>query len=623
MKFRNTQSGRLTPEDNLNVVDCQKACPAHTPVPDYIRLIANEQYSEAYLLNRGSNVFPGILGRICDRPCEPACRRSRLDDANPVAICRLKRVTADFKGDISAYLPKAPEKRLKTKVALIGAGPASLTVANDLVTYGYDVHLFEKTHEAGGAIRYNVPSFRLPASVLDEEVEAITKSGLTVHYNTEVKSVHALLNEKNFDYIFIGTGAPQGVLPALKGDVPLVASQSSENKSVVTGVSFLASVHYGHLKKLSGKVLVIGGGNTAMDCARTARRLGAQSVELFTAESFDEMKASPWEKEDTLEEDVQFHHHLLPVEWPEQSQRKSLVLKFQKLLSAFDSQKQFRPVPLLPEQYFEWTGDHVIFAVGQKLDFSFVDEKLGLKKVSSNMRYEVCPTTFRSSNPKILFGGDAALGPSNMITAVAQGHAAALSIHLMAQGLDPSTARPKAEQQFKSQRMGHHQWMYDSAFSPRPREKVPMAQHELRVSSTEAEVELGFSREQAQTEAARCLNCDVQTVLSESSCIECDSCIDICPVRCLTMTEVGEGDLDPGLQFVSEKVVAKLTLSPTPSSPSFITVSQPLKQTGRRMVKDENICLHCGLCAERCPTGAWDMQKWSISNTTLQNLTRR
>ncbi|MGE0173037.1 MAG: FAD-dependent oxidoreductase [Oligoflexales bacterium] len=572
------------------IVDCQWACPAHTNVPEYIRLIADKRYSEAYLLNRKSNVFPGILGRVCDRPCEPACRRGRLQNEKPVAICRLKRVAADYKQDISQYLPPVPPKKNGKKVALIGAGPASLTVANDLLPLGYDLTLFEKETLAGGAMRASVPLFRLPKKVLDEEIGYIIDRGVKAVFNHPVKSLKTLADE--YDAVFVGSGAPLGrdlVLPGRKEGAA----------GIFVGLDWLASIAFEHTSKIGKEVIVIGGGNTAMDCCRSALRLGAKNVNVIAPEAFSEMLASEWEKEDAVEEGVKFKNNLLPEKY-EVKDGKLVGIWFQPLIRCYDEKKHWNPIKDESKGLEFVPCDAVVLAIGQNTAFPFIERDMGVE-FSKNDRPIVDTTTMGCSHPKVFFGGDAAFGPKNIIWAVAHGHEAALSIHLALSGKDVK-ARPPQSMQLVSQKMGIHEWSYDNDIAAYNRTSMPHVALGERFQKIEKEVELGFDEKLAFKEAERCLNCDVQTVFTEKQCIECDACIDICPVDCLSITANGdEGD------------IVKRINAPYLNKEQHLYVSQPLKDTARVMVKDENLCLHCGLCAERCPTGAWDMQKFALN----------
>lgn len=570
------------------VVDCQYACPAHTPVPEYIRLITQGRYTEAYMVNWYSNLFPGILGRVCDRPCEPACRRGRVDE-EPVAICRLKRVTADFKDDdIEALLPPVPTQKNGKRIALIGAGPASLAVANDLLPHGYEITLFEKESRAGGAMFTQVPRFRLPTRVLDEELNRVLERGVQCVFNHEVKSLKKLAD--TFDAVFVGTGAPNGRnlnIPGLK--------EAADH--VLVGVEFLASVSFEHRTSLAEKIIVIGGGNTAMDCARTSFRLGAKHVSVIAPESYEEMLASPWEKEDAEEEEVRFVNHLLPKEFVCENGKLKGV-RFQKLKQCYNAQKQWAPIPSGEEDVFE-PCDVVITAIGQNLAFPFIDADLGIS-VGKNGRVEVDAKTFQSKHPKIFFGGDAAFGPKNIIWAVAHGHEAAISIHLLCQNRSLND-RPEYGMNLLSQRIGLNQWSYDNGYFEEGRKKVP--HHEFKACKTQLnlEVELGFDAKLALEESKRCLNCDVQTVFDPELCIECDACVDICPTNCLTIAP-----------NVDDTEILKHSLKSYPKNASQDLFASKVPQTDRLMVKDENLCLHCGLCAERCPTAAWDMKLFAL-----------
>lgn len=584
------QNDTAHPDYYHKVVDCQWACPAHTNVPGYIRLIAAGKYSEAYLLNRSSNVFPGILGRVCDRPCEPACRRGRLDAEEPVAICRLKRVAADFRDDITARLPKAPFKKNGKRVALIGAGPASLTVANDLAPLGYQITLFEKDPKLGGAMRVAVPSFRLPEKVLDDEIGYITGMDVEVRAGQGVTSMKALLAQ-GFDAVFVGTGAPLGRDLKIPG-------REDAGKNVHIGLNWLANVAFEHVKQIGKRVLVIGGGNTAMDCARTSRRLGGNKIMCVAPEGFEQMLASPWEKEDAIEEGVEFHNNLLPQSFVVENARLKGVL-FQPLKSLFDENRKWAPVPAdKPPVLLEC--DDVILAIGQNTAYDFVEKDIGIQFQANGLPV-VDAKTYRSTHEKVYFGGDAAFGPRNIITAVAQAHEAAISIHLALSGQNVQE-RPAPGINLLSQKMGLHEWSYDNEVSNDERMKMAHVNLQDRFKELSKEVELGFDVQQAFKEAERCLNCDVQTVFTASACIECDACVDICPTDCLTMTPDGS-NAEIGTRLSAPRLEANQPMM----------VSSPLTQTGRVMVKDENVCLHCGLCAERCPTGAWDMQRMQLT----------
>jgi NADPH-dependent glutamate synthase beta subunit-like oxidoreductase len=569
------------------VVDCQWACPAHTPVPEYIRLIAAGRYADAYLVNWWSNVFPGILGRTCDRPCEPACRRGRIDQ-EPVAICRLKRVAADHKGAIADRLPRPAPARNGKRVALVGAGPASLTVARDLLPLGYHVVLYDKDPRAGGMIRSQIPRFRLPEAVIDEEVGYILGLAPELRLGIPVASMRALLDEGH-DAIFVGSGAPRG------RDLDLPGRQAAA-ANIHIGIDWLTSVSFGHVDCIGRRVLVLGGGNTAMDCCRTARRLGGEDVKVVVRSGFEEMKASPWEKEDALHEGIAILNHLVPKAFTHEGGRLTGVL-FAPVKATYDAQGRRDLVPT-GEADRHLPCDDVLIAVGQENAFAWIERDLGIAFDRRGLP-QVDPRTMGSTHPKVFFGGDAAFGPKNIIWAVAHGHEAALSIDLLCTGRDIQE-RPPPQVSLGSQKMGLHEWSYDNAVSPDPRYRVPQVGNVVALHSLKVEVELGFDRELGWLEAQRCLNCDVQTVFTRDRCIECDACVDICPMDCITFTDNGpEPELRTRLNAPAANLAQDLYLSaPVP--------------TGRVMVKDEDVCLHCGLCAERCPTGAWDMQKFLL-----------
>ncbi|HYL32742.1 MAG TPA: FAD-dependent oxidoreductase [Stellaceae bacterium] len=580
-----------SPDYFHKVVDCQWACPSHTPVPEYIRLIAAGRYTDAYMVNWQSNVFPGILGRTCDRPCEPACRRGRVEK-EPVAICRLKRVAADNKNDVKALLPKAPVKSNGKRIALVGAGPASLTVARDLAPLGYHIVIFDGDPKAGGMIRTQIPRFRLPESVIDEEVGYVTGiGGIELRLGQRIDSLKSLLAE-GYDAIFIGSGAPRG----RELDIP---GRKEAAANIHIGIDWLSSVSFGHVDKIGRRVIVLGGGNTAMDCCRTSRRLGGEDVKVAVRSGFDEMKASPWEKEDAMHEDIPILNFLVPKEFTHSGGKLTGVV-FEKVKAEYDAKGRRKLVPTgEPAQHFEC--DDVLVAIGQENAFPWIERDIGIEFDQSNMP-KVDPKTMASTHPKVFFGGDAAFGPKNIIWAVAHGHDAAISIDKLVNGEDINR-RPPPMVNLTSQKMGIHEWSYDNAISNDLRYRVPLREKNVALKDVRLEVELGFDQKLGYLEAERCLNCDIQTVFSAPLCIECDACVDICPVDCITFTENGdEADLRQRLN------------QPARNLSQAIYVSGTVK-TGRIMAKDEDVCLHCGLCAERCPTGAWDMQKFLLDMT--------
>jgi len=583
------------PEYFHKVIDCQYACPAHTPVPEYIRLIAAGKYDEAYLINWESNVFPGVLGRTCDRPCEPACRRGRIEE-EPVAICRLKRVAADNKSDVRDRMPQAGKSNGK-KVALIGGGPASLTVARDLAPLGYEIHLFDEWSKAGGMMRTQIPNFRLPESVLDEEVGFVTGMGIHTHFNHRVTSMKEVLSV-GYDAVFVGTGAPKGRDLNLPG-------RSEASANVHIGVEFLANVAFGHTTKIGEKVIILGGGNTAMDCCRTSRRLGGKDVRVIVRSPFSDMKASPWEIEDAKAEDIPILNNMPPKSFVvENGKLKGMI--FEKVKAVYDEKGKRSLVSTgEPDEFVE--ADDVIIAVGQDNAFPWIERDLGIEFGNWELP-KLNETTFQSTLPHVFFGGDAALGPKNIITSVAHGHQAAISIDLFLSGKDLMNDRPAPMTNLIHQKMGIHEWSYDSAVVNDLRFKVPHQKKELALKDLNTEVELGFSKETAFKEAQRCLNCDVQTVFTPNLCIECDACMDICPTACITFTANGE----------EEDLRNRLSV-PAENKSQDLYVSEELKTT-RVMVKDEDVCLHCGLCAERCPTSAWDMKKYMYSVTKASTI---
>jgi len=581
----------------LKVVDCQQACPAHTPVPEYIRLIAEKRYTDAYMINWESNVFPGVLGRVCDRPCEPACRRVRVEE-KPVAICRLKRVAADNKENIYPYLPKVPTQKNGKRIALIGAGPASLTVARDLLPLGYEMVLFERDMRAGGMMRSQIPAFRLPEAVLDEELNYILNMGVEAHFGEEVSSLKKLL-QADFDAVFIGTGAPNGRWLEIPG-------HKSANKHIETGISWLSSVTFGHTSSIPKRVVVLGGGNTAMDCCRTAKRLGTEQVTVLVRSSFAAMKASPWEKEDAKAEGIDIKPNYTPIEYVTKKGKFVGVL-FAQVESVYDK---------FSKRTLKETGetllvecDQVLVAVGQDTAFPWIERDIGLR-FNKWQQPALNKATLQSSLAQVFFGGDAAFGPENIISAVANGHQAAISIDLFCQGKNTETERIESTFNLVSQKMGIHDWSYQSQIDHQVRNLVPHVSWDEAIKSLNMEVELGFDEKLALAEAQRCLNCDVHTVFNESTCIECSACDDVCPMDCINFVDVG--DENQTNKSNAQHILSQLRVKEINPEQELL-ISSPLK-TGHLMIKDEDVCLHCGLCAERCPTGAWDMKKLVIDN---------
>jgi NADPH-dependent glutamate synthase beta subunit-like oxidoreductase/ferredoxin len=576
------------PQYYHKVVDCQWGCPAHTNVPEYIRLIAQGMYTEAYMLNRKSNVFPAILGRTCDRPCEPACRRTRLD-GEPVAICRLKRVAADLRDDVTELLPRIPERKNGKRIACIGAGPASLTVANDLLPLGYEVTIFEKQDRAGGLMWSNIPQFRLPPEVLREEIGYILDMGVDLRLNTPVESMRALLEGGmgEFDAFFVGSGAPRGKNLDIPGRY--------DSDHIYIGIDWLESVAFGHIDEIEERVLVIGVGNTAMDCCRTSLRLGGTDVKVMARRTRPYFKASPWELDDATEEGVEILENHSPsrflvedgkivgmdfdlVEWVEGADGKTRsVTKGQTTIPC----------------------DAVILAIGQDAAFPWIERDIGIDFDEWEMPV-VDRKTFQSTRDGVFFGGDAAWGPENIIWAVEHGHQAAISIHQYCEE-KPLAERPPYGMNLVSQKMGLHEWSYSNDFDAAKRQKMRHVTLETRLKALSVEVEEGFDIMQTLQEVERCLNCDVQTHFTGPLCIECDACVDICPLSCLTIAPNGE----------EEELRTRLT-APALNLKQSIFVSEGLPQTGRLMVKDEDLCIHCGLCAERCPTAAWDMRQFDL-----------
>ena len=581
----------MQPTDTKNpdyyhkVVDCQWGCPAHTDVPGYIRHIAQGEYTEAYLLNRESNVFPGILGRVCDRPCEPVCRRARVDE-EPVAICRLKRVAGDLKGDFKSHLPAVPAQKNGKKVAIVGAGCASLTVANDLLPLGYEIDVFESLPEMGGLIRSNIPKFRLPPEVIDEEFDVIVEQGINLHLNHPIESMTSLLEEE-YDAVLVGTGAPKGRELDLPGRY--------DTDQIHVGIAWLESVAFDHIDEVGKKVLIIGGGNTAMDCCRTSLRLGGKDVKVIYRGERHTMKSSDWELEPALEENVDLVLRHSPEEYIVKD-GKLVGMRFSEMEYSLDEDGK-RQSKKIGEVTIPC--DTVILAIGQENSFPWIERDLGIEFDQWEVPV-VDSTTYESTRKGIFFAGDAAFGPKNIIEAVEQGHQAAISVHKYCNN-ESLTERLPQGMNLVTSKMGIHEWSYSNDYDYDDRYEVPTVPMDNRFKDINIEVELGFEPGQFKKEVERCLNCDIQTDFEAGLCIECDACIDICPVNCLIITENGE----------ESEIRAKIK-TPADNLDQALYVSEDLPQTGRVMVKDEDVCIHCGLCAERCPTAAWDMKKFTL-----------
>jgi formate dehydrogenase beta subunit len=585
MEPTNTQD----PQYYHRVVDCQWACPAHTNVPEYIRLIADGKYTESYMLNRESNVFPGILGRTCDRPCEPACRRVRVED-EPVAICRLKRVAADLRDEVKHLIPTAPAQKNGKRVALIGAGPASLTVANDLLPHGYEVVIYEGLPKAGGLMRTNIPSFRLPVKVLEEEINYVLDMGAEIHYEHRIESLKDLLDKNEFDAVFVGTGAPKGKELSIPG-------REEADANIHIGIEWLESLHFEHIDSIGEKVLVIGVGNTAMDCCRSSLRVGGKDVKVMARKSRPYFKASPWELEDAEEEKVEILVNHSPSSFVvEDGKLKGMMFD---LVEWAENEKGRLVSTKMGEKFIE--ADDVILAIGQDNAFPWVERDIGIEFGEWDMPI-VDRATFMTTREGVFVGGDAAWGPENIIWAVEHGHQAAISMHQHCQG-ESVTDRPPYGMNLVSTKMGLHEWRYSNDYNPAERTEMRYEDLEKRLTDMHVEAELGFDIPKTAREVQRCLNCDIQTDFTAKLCIECDACIDICPVSCLTMTENGE-----------EAEIRLRLMAPAENLDQALYVSDDLPQTGRIMAKDEDLCVHCGLCAERCPTAAWDMLEFDLIN---------
>jgi ferredoxin/thioredoxin reductase len=451
-------------------------------------------------------------------------------------------------------------------------------------------------------IRSQIPKFRLPEAVIDEEVGYILDLGIEFRSGERIDSLKGLLagNGSTYDAIFVGSGAPRG------RDLDLPGRKEAA-KNIHIGIDWLSSVAFGHTTKIGKRVIVLGGGNTAMDCCRSSRRLGGEDVKVIVRSGFDEMKASPWEKEDALHEGIPIINFHVPTAFTHEHGRLTGVT-FEKVAAKYDAAGKRQLLPT-GEPEVHYACDDVLVAVGQENAFPWIERDAGVDFDPHGLPV-LDPITLQSTHPKVFFGGDAAFGPKNIIWAVAHGHEAAISIDALCGGGDLQK-RPPPIVNLLSQKMGIHEWSYDNAISSDARYKVPLKDKVVALKHIKMEVELGFDATLAYAEAQRCLNCDVQTVFAPKLCIECDACVDICPMDCITFTHDGE-----------ETELRSRLNAPARNLTQDLYLAGGLK-TGRVMAKDEDVCLHCGLCAERCPTGAWDMQKFFLEPAQAHDCHRR
>ena len=437
-------------------------------------------------------------------------------------------------------------------------------------------------------MRRSIPAFRLPVETLDSEIDAILRMGVDVRYGTPVTSLRALLAE-GFDAVFVGSGAPRGKELYLPGRW----EEAPDDPHIHIGLDWLQSIAFGHVDAIGERVLVIGVGNTAMDCCRSSLRLGANEVTVVARRPRAFFKASPWELEDAEDEGVEILVNHAPRRFVVEDGRLT-GMEFDVL--EWDERATVSKVVgsvVLP-------CTDVVVAIGQENAFPWIEQGLGVDVGDGDLP-AVDATTMQSTLPGVFFGGDGAFGPKNIITAVAHAHEAAISIHAHCQGRSV-TDRPAIGMNLVSQKMGMSQWSYSNDYDAVARQRMDQAELARRFERLDQEVELGFTADKTLREVQRCLNCDVQTTFEASLCIECDACIDVCPTACLTITANGD---EPDLR-------KRLTI-PAANTTQDLFVSGGLPQTGRVMVKDEDVCVHCGLCAERCPTAAWDMQRLELT----------
>jgi len=563
-------------------IGCENACPVNTRAPQYISAIRRGNDSLAFELNRGDNLFPAILGRICVHPCEEKCRRGLLID-HPIAICSLKRACADHLAPSPAA--KRVIKKKGEKVAIIGAGPSGLSAANDLARLGYSVRIYETFPIPGGMLNVGIPPYRLPREVVQQAIEEVEKLGVEIMLSKPVGRELNLDNlRKDFDAVYIAAGAHKAEKLGIAGE---------DLKGVIHGVTFMQMLNLGKDLEIGQKVAVVGGGNTAMDTARSSLRLGAKEVFILYRRTREEMPVDPEELEQVEEEGIKIHYLTMPVRvLSEDGAKVSGVRCIRNRLGEPEADGRRRPIPIEGSE-FDLAIDLLIPAVSQSPDISFLPEEIGLE-ISKWARLKVDPETFETNVRGLFAGGDFVTGPRDVIRVIADGRKAALSIHSYLSGETfhkrPAYFTPVPEVEI------------DPNLEKVARQKIITLPVRERKSLHE-EVALGFSKEAAHQEAIRCLQCHVFTVFDRTKCILCGGCVDICPKYCFRMARLDE--------IKGDEKVATLV-----QSYCGIALDEAEKRNNATVIfKDESRCIQCGLCAKRCPTGTITMEEYHREST--------
>jgi len=604
---------------------CMAACPVHTEAGRYVALIAEGKYREAYHVARRPNPFASICGRICAAPCEPACRRGKIDQ--PISIRALKRFVCERYGvesmvdleKLKEVLGKSVRKN-GVKVAVIGAGPAGLSCAHDLALLGYEVTVFEAQSVAGGMLRLGVPEYRLPRELIRLEVNAILSLGVELRLNAAVGRDFTLsgLKAQGYRAVFVAIGAHRSRDLQVEG---------VELDGVFRAVDFLLNVNLGYRVELGNKVIVVGGGTVAIDVARTATRqehvqvghvtevaealdvarsavrFGAKEVHMVCLEDWSEMPASKEEIEEAREEHIQIHTRKGPSRIVGE-RGKVVALETIDCVSVFDAQGRFNPT-FTPGTEKRMDADTVIMAIGQSSDLSWIQPGDGIEITPRNT-IKVDPATLSTSAPGIFSGGDVSFGPRNAIDAVANGKRAARSIHQYVagekiKGVDVNFHDREVEIIIHKTTEYKREWGYEGV----PRVPVPVLAIDRRIGI--AQVELGYTEEQARLEASRCLHCWDNTIFETqgedtgTECILCGGCADICPENCIDLVTLDRVHVDGGLATELEDEY------------DIVLAGETEETIGAVMIKDEDMCIRCGLCAMRCPVGCITMEGYATS----------
>ena len=554
-------------------ISCQYACPVNTPASSYIERIQEGDYDSALGLNYMANLFPHILGRVCTHPCESACRRGKIDE--PVSICSLKRVAADFaEKEYPAGRVIAKKKGKKKKVAIIGAGPSGLAAGNDLAIAGHDVTIFEALPMAGGMLSVGIPPYRLPWNKIEGAVSWVKELGIKLKLNSPIKNSAAFdkLVEK-YDAVYIAAGAHKS---------PELDISGEDLKGVLHGITYMKDINLGKQAKVPSKVAVVGGGFTAIDCARSSLRLGAKEVFIIYRRTLKEMPAGELEVSMAEEEAIKILYLTTPIKiLGDKKSNVNAIECIKNKLGEPDASGRRRPEPV-PGSEFTLSVDMVIAAIGQSPDISFMSETSGVKFRKWGT-VEVDDESFATSKDGVFAGGDFITGPRNAIEVIADGRKAARAIDKYLSG----GKETKHDYFFKDKDPVRNDPGYESI----PRQK----QNALSLGARwdiDKEVELGFSKENASKEADRCLLCHYNIFIDEK-CVLCGGCIDVCPHNCIEMISrdkvEADGMLDGSIPDDWDAVMAI----------------------------DEEKCIRCGLCVKRCPVDAITMKRFSYAETTV------